>query len=58
MKRQRRGQASGMAPTLTKSVTRIRLVEVNPGKLAALDTLAQGDLKVPKEGKANHSLLE
>jgi hypothetical protein len=40
MKRQRRGQASGMAPTLTKSVTRIRLVEVNPGKLAVLDTLA------------------
>src|SRR5712692_6332978 len=41
MKRKRQ-KRSGQdePPRITKAVTHIRLLEVNPGKLAALDTLA------------------
>ncbi len=40
MRQQRQRPASGTAQTLTKAVTHIRLIEANPGKLSALDTLA------------------
>ncbi len=41
MKQQRqRSGGQGQLQTLTKAVTHIRLIEVNPGKLAALDALA------------------
>src|SRR3954453_13007620 len=39
MTQQRQRLSQGISPTLTKAVTHIRLVEVNPGKLAALDAL-------------------
>ncbi len=35
-----RGQKKGEPQRVTKAVTHIRLLEINPGKLAALDTLA------------------
>ncbi len=38
--KQRQRPASGQSYTVTKAVTHIRLIEVNPGKLAALDALA------------------
>jgi hypothetical protein len=40
MTQQRHRSPSSKAQTLTKAVTHIRLIEVNPGKLAALDALA------------------
>jgi hypothetical protein len=40
MTQQRQRLVSGQSQTLTKAVTHIRLIEVNPGKLAALDALA------------------
>ena len=41
MKQQRqRGKKTVKPHTMTKAVTHIRLLEVNPGKLAALDALA------------------
>src|SRR5438552_2261642 len=40
MKQHQRYQKQGMPQRVTKAVTHIRLLEVNPGKLAALDTLA------------------
>src|SRR5216683_5907352 len=40
MTRQRQRPSQGMSYTLTKAVPHIRLIEVNPGKLAALDVLA------------------
>ena len=40
MKQRQRYQKQGMPQRVTKAVTHIRLLEVNPGKLAALDTLA------------------
>ncbi|MFL5592093.1 MAG: RNA-guided endonuclease TnpB family protein [Ktedonobacteraceae bacterium] len=40
MTQQRQRLSQGISPTLTKAVTHIRLIEVNPGKLAALDALA------------------
>src|SRR6266567_6778191 len=40
MKRRRRYQRQNTAQRITKAVTHIRLIETNPGKLAALDTLA------------------
>ena len=42
MRKQRKQRAKkGEAPTITKAVTHIRLDGANPGKLAALDQLAQ-----------------
>src|SRR5712691_3667701 len=38
--KQRQRPIQGTSQTLTKAVTHIRLIEVNPGKLAALDALA------------------
>ena len=40
MKPRQRNQAHGKPQRLTKAVTHIRLIEANPGKLAALDDLA------------------
>ena len=40
MKPHQRNQAQGKPQRLTKAITRIRLIEANPGKLAALDDLA------------------
>src|SRR5438876_11911284 len=40
MTQQRHRSPSSKAQTLTRAVTHIRLIEVNPGKLAALDDLA------------------
>ncbi|HLG65489.1 MAG TPA: transposase [Ktedonosporobacter sp.] len=40
MKKRQRRARPGELQHITKAVTHIRLVEVNPGKLAALDTLA------------------
>jgi Putative transposase DNA-binding domain len=40
MKQRQRYQRQGTPQRITKAVTQIRLIEVNPGKLAALDQLA------------------
>jgi len=40
MKQRQRYQRQGTPQRITKAVTHIRLIEVNPGKLAALDALA------------------
>ncbi len=40
MKQRQRYQPQGQPQRITKAVTHIRLLEVNPGKLAALDTVA------------------
>jgi hypothetical protein len=40
MKQRQRYQRQGTSQQITKAVTHIRLIEVNPGKLAALDVLA------------------
>jgi len=40
MKQRQRYQRQGISQQITKAVTHIRLIEVNPGKLAALDALA------------------
>ena len=40
MKPRQRNQAQGKHQRLTKAITHIRLIEANPGKLAALDDLA------------------
>src|SRR5437660_6054919 len=40
MKQRRRYQRQGTPQRITKAVTHIRLIEANPGKLAALDQLA------------------
>jgi putative transposase-like DNA-binding protein len=40
MKQRQRSQRQDTPQRVTKAVTHIRLIEVNPGKLAALDTLA------------------
>src|SRR6266702_5813821 len=40
MKRRRRYQRQNTAQRITKAVAHIRLIEANPGKLAALDALA------------------
>ncbi|GEM_PF-5298830 len=40
MKPRQRNQAQGEPQRLTRAITRIRLIEANPGKLAALDDLA------------------
>ena len=40
MKQRQRYQRQGTPQQITKTVTHIRLIEVNPGKLAALDALA------------------
>jgi hypothetical protein len=40
MKQRQRYQKQGIPQRITKAVTHIRLIEVNPGKLAALDALA------------------
>jgi Putative transposase DNA-binding domain len=40
MKQRQKRAVPGTSQKLTKAVTHIRLLEVNPGKLAALDTLA------------------
>src|SRR5438067_5413037 len=40
MKQRQRYQRQGTPQQITKAVTHIRLIEVNPGKLAALDALA------------------
>lgn len=40
MKQRQRYQRQGTPQRITKAVTHIRLLEVNPGKLAALDALA------------------
>ena len=39
-----RGKKTVKPHTITKAVTHIRLVEVNPGKLAALDTLSPANV--------------
>ncbi len=40
MKQRKTRRSQGKPPRITKAVTHIRLIEVNPGKLAALDQLA------------------
>ena len=40
MKQRKTRQSQGDPQRITKAVTNIRLIEVNPGKLAALDPLA------------------
>src|SRR5256885_15509161 len=40
MKQRQRYQRQGLSQQITKAVTHIRLIEANPGKLAALDALA------------------
>ncbi len=40
MRQRQRYQKQGTPQRVTKAVTHIRLIEANPGKLAALDTLA------------------
>src|SRR6266702_8380133 len=40
MKQRQRYQRQGTPQRITKALTHIRLLEVNPGKLAALDALA------------------
>lgn len=40
MKQRQQHQRQGIPQRITKAVTHIRLIEVNPGKLAALDALA------------------
>src|SRR5690348_16840472 len=50
MRKQRRKRAKkGEPPRITKAVTHIRLLEANPGKLAALDQLAHVFLQLVQQ---------
>jgi hypothetical protein len=49
VKERQRYQPPGQPQRLTKAVTHIRLIEVNPGKLAVLDALAPVYLSLCQE---------
>lgn len=49
MKKRKKRAKKGEPQTITKAVTHIRLVETNPGKLAALDALAQVFLELTQQ---------